>query len=154
MLVSLRITIVRRTVRRSLVYTTLASDHQVQVKAWQTHCSLLSRQARWTAIAFNASIKRPHERKSGPCRPPLGLPDVRQRGSTTHRSWLASPARAPGQERLRPSYFFISLVPGLLNSLVWHVPSLRYTCGLGWRIHCGVEVTESSTNKQNIIIRL
>jgi hypothetical protein len=38
------------------------------------------------------------------------------------------------------------------DSLVWYVPSLRYTSGLGWRIHCGVEVTESSTNKQHIII--
>jgi hypothetical protein len=57
-----------------------------------------------------------------------------------------------GQERLGPSCLFISLVLGPLNSLVWYVPSLRYTRGLGWRIHCGVEVTESSTNKQNIII--
>jgi hypothetical protein len=55
-----------------------------------------------------------------------------------------------GQERLGPSYFFISLVLGPLNSLVWYVTSLRYTRGLGWRIHCGVEVTESSTNKQHI----
>jgi hypothetical protein len=29
------------------------------------------------------------------------------------------------------------------------LPSLRYTRGLGWRMHCGVEVTESSTNKQH-----
>ncbi len=54
-----------------------------------------------------------------------------------------------GQERLGPSYFFISLVLGSLNSLVWYVPSLRYTRGLGWRMHCGVEVTKSSTNKQH-----
>ena len=54
-----------------------------------------------------------------------------------------------GQERLGPSYFFIPLVLGPLNSLVWYVPSLRYTRGLGWRMHCGVEVTESSTNKQH-----
>ena len=53
-----------------------------------------------------------------------------------------------GQERLGPSYFFIPLVLGPLNSLVWSVPSLRYTRGLGWRMHCGAEVTESSTNKQ------
>ena len=59
-----------------------------------------------------------------------------------------------GQERLGPSYFFISLVLGPRNSLVWYVPSLRYTRGLGWRIHCGVEVTESSTNKQHIIIEI
>jgi hypothetical protein len=26
---------------------------------------------------------------------------------------------------------------------------VRYTRGLGWRIHFGVEVTESSTNKQH-----
>ncbi len=51
-----------------------------------------------------------------------------------------------GQERLGPSYFFISLVLGPLNS---HVPSLRYTRSLGWRMHCGAEVTESSTNKQH-----
>jgi hypothetical protein len=31
------------------------------------------------------------------------------------------------------------------------VPSLRYTRGLGWRMHCGAEVTESSTNKQHHI---
>ena len=54
-----------------------------------------------------------------------------------------------GQERLGPSHCFIPLVPGPLNSLVWYVPSLRYTRGLGWRIHCGEEVTESSTNKQH-----
>jgi hypothetical protein len=41
------------------------------------------------------------------------------------------------------------LVLGPLNSLVWYVPSLRYTRGLGWRMHCGAEVTESSTNKQH-----
>jgi hypothetical protein len=29
---------------------------------------------------------------------------------------------------------------------------LRYTLGLGWQIHCGVEVTELNTNKQHIII--
>jgi hypothetical protein len=54
-----------------------------------------------------------------------------------------------GQERLGPSYFFISLVLGPLNSLVWYVPSLRYTRSLGWRMHCGVKVTESSTSKQH-----
>ena len=35
--------------------------------------------------------------------------------------------------------------------LILYVPFLRYTRRLGWRIHCGVEVTESSTNKQHII---
>ena len=60
-----------------------------------------------------------------------------------------------GQERLGPSYFFTQLVLGPLNSLVWYVPSLRYTRGLGWRMHCGVEVTESSTNKQqHLLIKL
>jgi hypothetical protein len=53
-----------------------------------------------------------------------------------------------GESGLSPSYFFISLVLGPLNSLVWYVPSLRYARGVGCRIHCGVEVTESSTNKQ------
>ena len=42
---------------------------------------------------------------------------------------------------------------GPLNSLVWYIPSLRYTLGLGWRMHCGVEVTESSTNKQHHLWR-
>jgi hypothetical protein len=56
-----------------------------------------------------------------------------------------------GQERLGPSYFLIPLVLGPRNSLVWYVPSLRYTRGLGWRMHCGVEVTELSTNKQHHI---
>jgi len=54
----------------------------------------------------------------------------------------------PGQERLGPSYFFIPLVLGPLNSLVWYVPSLS-SLSLGWRIHCGANVTESSTNKQH-----
>jgi hypothetical protein len=31
-----------------------------------------------------------------------------------------------GQERLGPSYFFISLVLGPQNSLLWYVPSSRY----------------------------
>jgi hypothetical protein len=54
---------------------------------------------------------------------------------------------------LGPSYFFISLVLGPLNSLVWYVPSSRYTRCLGWRMHCCVEVTESSTNKQHHLSR-
>ena len=54
-----------------------------------------------------------------------------------------------GQERLGPSHFFIPLVLGPPNSLVWSVPSLRYTRGLGWHMHYGAEVTESSTNKQH-----
>jgi hypothetical protein len=59
-----------------------------------------------------------------------------------------------GQERLRPSYFFTSLVLGPLNSLLWYVPSQRHARGLDWRIHCGVEATESNTNKQHISIRV
>ena len=51
---------------------------------------------------------------------------------------------------LGPSYFFIPLVLGPLNSLVWYVPSLRYTHGLGWRMHHCAEVTESSTNKKHL----
>ena len=54
-----------------------------------------------------------------------------------------------GQERLGPSYFFIPLVLGPLNSLLWYVPSLSYTRGLGWLMHCGAEVTESSNNKHH-----
>jgi hypothetical protein len=54
-----------------------------------------------------------------------------------------------GQDLLGPSYFFIPLVLGPLNSLVWYVPSLRYTLGLDWCMHCGVEVTELSTHKQH-----
>ena len=34
--------------------------------------------------------------------------------------------RGVGQERLGPSYFFISLVLGPLISLLWYVPSSRY----------------------------
>jgi hypothetical protein len=54
----------------------------------------------------------------------------------------------PGAAKTILLFHIISARP--LNSLVWYVPSLRYTRGLGWRIHCGVEVTESSTNKQHI----
>jgi len=35
---------------------------------------------------------------------------------------------------------------GMLNTL-----ELTQPRGLGWRIHCGVEVTESSTNKQHTL---
>jgi hypothetical protein len=35
-----------------------------------------------------------------------------------------------GQERLGPSHFFISLVLGPLNSLLWYVPSSRYIWSL------------------------
>ena len=59
-----------------------------------------------------------------------------------------------GQERLGPSYFSIPLVLGPLNSLVWYVPSLMCTRGLSWRMHCGVEGTESSTNEQHHIIKM
>ena len=31
-----------------------------------------------------------------------------------------------GQERLGPSYFFMSLMLGPLNSLLWYVPSSKY----------------------------
>jgi hypothetical protein len=40
---------------------------------------------------------------------------------------------------------------GARNAL--KTPSLRYTRGLGWRMHCGAEVTESSTNKQHHLSR-
>jgi hypothetical protein len=50
-----------------------------------------------------------------------------------------------GQERLGPSYLFISLVLGPLNSLK------KIPRGVGWRIHCGIEVTELSTNKQHTL---
>ena len=43
-----------------------------------------------------------------------------------------------GQERLGPSYFFISLVLGPLNSLFFFFTQPR--------LHLGVEVTELSTN--------
>jgi hypothetical protein len=35
-----------------------------------------------------------------------------------------------GQERIGPSYFFMSLVLGPLNSLLWYVPSSRYILSL------------------------
>jgi hypothetical protein len=40
-------------------------------------------------------------------------------------------------------------VRGLRGGGRGYVPSLRYTRGLGWRMHSGAEVTESSTNKQH-----
>ena len=46
---------------------------------------------------------------------------------------------------------FISLVLGPQNSLVCYVPSLWYTHGLAWRMHCGVEITETSTKKQHLL---
>ena len=52
--------------------------------------------------------------------------------------------RGVGQERLGPSYFFVSLVLGPLNSLLF-----VFSRGFGRRMHLGVEVTESSTNKQH-----
>ena len=56
-----------------------------------------------------------------------------------------------GPGEARTILLFHTLVLGPLNSLEWYVPSLRYTRGLVWRIHCGAEVTESSTNKQHHI---
>ena len=56
-----------------------------------------------------------------------------------------------GPGAARTILLFIPLVLGPLNSLVWYVPSLRYT--RGWRMHCGAEVTESSTNKQHHLSR-
>jgi hypothetical protein len=44
---------------------------------------------------------------------------------------------------LGPSCSFIPLVLGPLNSLFF------FLRGLGWRMRCGVKVTESSTNKQH-----
>jgi hypothetical protein len=52
----------------------------------------------------------------------------------------------PGAARTILLFHTISARP---PSLVWYVPSFRYTRGLGWRMHCGAEVTESSTNKQH-----
>ncbi len=54
-----------------------------------------------------------------------------------------------GPGAARTILLFHTLVLSPLNSLVWYVPSLRYTRGLDWRMHCGAEVTESSTNKQH-----
>jgi hypothetical protein len=51
----------------------------------------------------------------------------------------------PGAARTT-SYFFIPLVLGPRNSLVWYVPSSRYTRALVWRIHRGLEVTESRSS--------
>ena len=49
------------------------------------------------------------------------------------------------------SYFFRSLVLGPLNSLVWYVPSLRYTRGLGWRMHCGVLLNRVPINNISLV---
>jgi hypothetical protein len=64
----------------------------------------------------------------------------------THRR-ISFLVHVPISVRICVSCTDSSLLP--LNSLVWYVPSLRYTRGLGWRMHCGAEVTESSTNKQH-----
>jgi hypothetical protein len=79
------------------------------------------------------------------CRPP------RSGSGPKHAFWERQPTPFLGSHLLwlGPSHFFIPLVIGPLNSLVWYVPSLRYTRDLGWRMHCGAEVTESSTNKQH-----
>jgi hypothetical protein len=53
----------------------------------------------------------------------------------------------PGAARTILLFHTISARPP--KHLAWYVPFLRYTRGLGWRIHCGVEVTESSTNKHH-----
>ena len=58
-----------------------------------------------------------------------------------------------GPGEARTILLFHTLVLGPLNSLEWYVPSLRHTHCLGWRMHYGVEVTESSTNKQHHISR-
>jgi hypothetical protein len=59
-----------------------------------------------------------------------------------------------GPEAARTILLFHIIITRPLNSLVWYVPSLRYTRGLGWRIHCGAEVTESITNKQHHLLTL
>jgi hypothetical protein len=51
-----------------------------------------------------------------------------------------------GQERLGPSYFFISLVLGPLNSLLWYVPSSRYVYIYGVRL---LFFVSSRTNKRH-----
>jgi len=43
--------------------------------------------------------------------------------------------REKGRGRRRKEEKNMPLVLGPLNSLVWYVPSLRYTRGLGWRMH-------------------
>jgi len=46
------------------------------------------------------------------------------RETTSQVRWgLVCPSRTSEQELLGPSYFFISLVLGPLNSLLWYVPS-------------------------------
>ncbi len=58
-------------------------------------------------------------------------------------SHLHRPGDSPGRPCPVPD--------GPLKSLVCYVPSLRYTGVLGCHIHCGVDVTESSTNKQHLL---
>ena len=56
----------------------------------------------------------------------------------------------PGAARTILLFHTISAMPPKQPRM--YVPSLRYTRGLGWRmhsVHCGVEVTETSTNKQH-----
>jgi hypothetical protein len=53
----------------------------------------------------------------------------------------------PGAARTIPLFHTISARPPKQPRMVRTF--LRYTRGLGWRMHCGAEVTESSTNKQH-----
>jgi hypothetical protein len=56
----------------------------------------------------------------------------------------------PGAARTILLFHIISARPSkqprMVRTFLKYVPSLRYTRALGWHIHCGVEVTESSTN--------
>jgi hypothetical protein len=45
----------------------------------------------------------------------------------------------------------LNLNSGLIVNSPQSGPEMRTSRGLGWRIHCGVEVTESSTNKQHTL---
>jgi hypothetical protein len=53
----------------------------------------------------------------------LGRQEIIASSSTANHKNRAEQCTGVGQERLGPSYFFISLVLGHLNSLLWYVPS-------------------------------
>jgi hypothetical protein len=46
-------------------------------------------------------------------------------------------------------FYIISARPPKQPRMIRTFLKVVYKRGLGWRMHCGVEVTESSTNKQH-----
>ena len=84
----------------------------------------------------------PGARPGSPCPVPT-CRGQSQSGRSGFRPTLGTEFRGVGQERLGPSYFFISLVLGPLtcDSLLWYVPSSRYI----WSFNFGTRRTSTTT---------